>query len=67
MTVDDLISKLAPLRGDLEVVVEVSRDYEDYTPVTIIEPGNYTLGLTGGHFKYHKDAKGDDINAVIIC
>ena len=65
MTVDELIVELAKLPGDLEVVVDNSRDYEEINPAQGVAKGKYSRGKCSGHFEYHDRYK-DDINAVMI-
>lgn len=67
MTVDELIEKLAAVPGHYEVIVNNSRDYEDYEPVTQVSKGMYFTGFTGGHFTHLEDLAPDEYpDSVLI-
>ena len=68
MTVDELIEKLAAVPGHYQVVVNQSREYEDYGKVSVVEKGMYTLGMCGGHFKGLNSLDSDEYpDAVLIA
>ena len=67
MTVDELIEKLAAMPGHYQVVVDASRDYENYEPATHVSKGMYTPEMCGGHFKHLKDLDSDEYpDSVLI-
>ncbi len=67
MTVDELIEKLAAVPGHYEVVVDASRDYENYEPASHVSKGMFVSGFTGGHFTYLEDLAPDEYpDSVLI-
>lgn len=61
MTVKELKERLDDFPDELLVVIETSRDYEDYDEVTDLKNCNYTR-FRGGHVKYSGNS-----NAVILA
>lgn len=67
MTVDELIEKLAAVPGHYEVIVNNSRDYENYEHAAKVSKGMYFPGFTGGHFTYLEDLAPDEYpDSVLI-
>lgn len=67
MTVDQLIEKLAAIPGHYEVVVNASREYENYTDVTDIIKGEFDYTRVGGMFTSVNDMDpNDETNAVLL-
>lgn len=65
MTIFDLKTKLAMYPDDYKVVIETSRDYEDYDEVSDITPCEYGHGFCGPTAK-RVDKWNPNVNAVIL-
>lgn len=68
MTVDELIAKLAPLPGDMKVVVSDLDPYGEYlvyNEVTALSFGQHQGTITGGKFKYATNYS-DEIDSVLL-
>lgn len=67
MTVDELIEKLAAVPGHYEVIVDNSRDYENYEPAEQVSKGMFVFGRSGGHFTHLEDLAPDEYpDSVLI-
>lgn len=66
MTVDELIERLAAFPGHYQVVVDTSREYEDYGEVSAVEKGMYLPGMCGGHFKRLNSLDSDEYPDTVL-
>ena len=64
MTIRELKAKLSKYPDDYAVVIDVSRDYEEYSEVEYITPCNFGFGICGASVDKVKNA--DDDNAVLL-
>lgn len=64
MTIRELKAKLSKYPDDYDVVIDVSRDYEEYSEVERITPCNFGFGICGASADKVKNA--DDANAVLL-
>jgi len=66
MTVLELKTKLEKYPDDYKVIIDVSRDYEEYGEVDKITPCEYYLGICGAHVDRSKQMT-RSTNAVILA
>lgn len=65
MTVSELKSLLSQFPNDYKVVIDVSRDYEEYDEVKDITPCEYGHGICGATVEI-ADKWNPNVNAVIL-
>ena len=65
MTVLELKSKLEKYPGDYKVVIDVSRDYEEYDEVARIIPCEADIGICGMEVRRSKKVN-NSTNAILL-
>ena len=65
MTIRELKAILNSYPEDFKVVINNSRDYEDFGEVEDVEMGTFNYGFGGGQFKY-AEKWNSDVNSVIL-
>ena len=65
MTIRELKAILNSYPDEFKVVINNSRDYEDYGEVEDVEIGTFSHGFGGGHFEY-AEKWNRDVNSIIL-
>ena len=65
MTVRELKAILDSYPDDLKVVINNSRDYEDFGEVEDVSTGTFSNGFGGGQFEYAKKWN-RDVNSIVL-
>ena len=65
MTIRELKAILNSYPEEFKVVINNSRDYEDFGEVEDVEIGTFSRGFGGGQFEYAKKWN-QDVNSIIL-
>ena len=65
MTIRELKAILNSYPEEFKVVINNSRDYEDFGEVEDVEMGTFSNGFCGGQFEY-AEKWNSDVNSIIL-
>ena len=65
MTISELKAILNSYPDDFKVILNNSRDYEDFDEAKEVSIGIFNYGFCGGHFEYAKKSN-PNVNSIIL-